>query len=139
MYKKYLKWRGYDFSETLLKYVVMMKLTLIFLTVFFVQVSATGLAQEVTIRVHNMPIEDVFHRLTLKTGYNFIAEAGTLDGLKNVSLDVKGAPLKSVLERFLDPRKIEILFGSDETIVIKPRSIRPSSKTGSEAARRYAA
>lgn len=131
MYKKYLKWRGYDFSETLLKYVVMMKLTLIFLTVFFVQVSATGLAQEVTIRVHNMPIQDVFHRLTLKTGYNFIAEAGTLTGLEKVTLDVTNTPLKSVLERFLDPKKIEILFGNNETVIIKPRQLGKAGDTKS--------
>jgi len=131
MYKKYLKWRGYDFSEILLKYVVMMKLTLIFLTVFFVQVSATGLAQEVTIRVHNMPIQDVFHRLTLKTGYNFIAEAGTLTGLEKVTLDVTNTPLKSVLERFLDPKKIEILFGNNETVIIKPRQVGKAGDTKS--------
>lgn len=122
MYKKYLKWGRNAFPNTILKYIVMMKLTLIFLTAFFVQVSASSLAQEVTLRVDNMPIKDVFHRLTLKTGYNFIAEAGVLNGLDDVSFDVKNTSLKSVLERFLDPQKIEILFGSSETIIIKPRS-----------------
>lgn len=132
MYKKYLKREAIALSDRFPKYILVMKLTVVLL-LFFVQVSVGGLAQEVTLKVNNMPIKDVFHQLSLKTGYNFIAGSKVIDGLPNVSLDVKNEPLTSVLGQFLDSRKVEIVFGSDKTIIIKSRSPKSRMGIGSEA------
>ncbi|MFC3197929.1 SusC/RagA family TonB-linked outer membrane protein [Parapedobacter deserti] len=107
-----------------------MKLTLILL-LFFVQVSVAGLAQEVTLKVSNMPVKDVFHQLTLKTGYNFIAGSEVMNSLGNVTLNVNNQPLMAVLDKIFDPGTVDILLGGNKTIVIKMRAGSVDSKRAS--------
>lgn len=121
MYKKYLDQVSCGVGHKLLKPIAVIKLVFVFLTVFFVQVRASGLAQEISLNVRNMPVKDVLYELTKKTGYNFIADADQLNGLKPISLNMQSATLKDVLQACFDTDKFEFIFNEHETVVIKER------------------
>ena len=98
-----------------------MKLIVLFLTVSFLNVSATTLAQHVTLHVRNMPVKKVLERLTRQTGYNFIAESAVLAKLKPLSIDVKKEPLQQVLDACFDTERFEVVFHNQQTVVIKEK------------------
>lgn len=125
MHKEYLDQALYGARRKILKRLVAMKLTILFLTVFLVQVSASGLAQELNLNVRNMPLKDVLFELTKKTGYNFIADANQLRGLKPVSLNMQNATLDAVLRACFDAERFEFVFDEHETVVIREKRVSP--------------
>src|SRR5690554_3941386 len=121
MYKKYLDGASHGVRHKILKYIAVMKLTIVFLTVFFFQVSGSGLAQELSLNGKNIPVKDVLYELTKKTGYNFIADAEQLKGLKPVSLNMQHTTLRAVLSACFDTDRFEFVFNEQEMVVIKER------------------
>lgn len=127
MYKKKLDGASDGPCHKILKYIYVMKLTILFLTVFFVQVSASGLAQDLSLNVKNMPVKDVLYELTKKTGYNFIADADQLQGLKPVSLNMQNTTLRAVLYACFGADRFDFIFNERETVVIKEKESGGSS------------
>ena len=76
-----------------------MKMTFILLTAFFLQLSATGVSQTVTISVKNVPVETVFRQIERQTGLGFLYNKKMLKKLENVSIDVKNAPVAEALSQ----------------------------------------
>lgn len=99
-----------------------MKLTVILLTVAFLQASAAGFAQRVSVDVKKTSVKDVLYNITKQTGYSFIANGAILEKLDPVTLQVKNEDLKKVLDKIFDEDKFEILFNESQTVVIKGRS-----------------
>lgn len=95
-----------------------MKLTFLLLLAAMLQVNASTLAQNISIKVVNVPIEEVLNKVQSQTGYDFLYNAEVLENIKPVSLDVKNKPLMEVLRKcFTDPA---ISFSIDKkTVLIK--------------------
>lgn len=76
-----------------------MKITMVLMTCFLVQLSATTLAQKLTIRKQAHHIVDVLKEIRRQSNYDFIYDANALRGLPKVHLEVTNAPIEEVLNQ----------------------------------------
>jgi TonB-linked SusC/RagA family outer membrane protein len=104
------------------KLLCVMKLTFIFLTAAFMNVSARGLSQSVTLRVKNAPLAQVFREIEKQTGYVFVYGRSMLEKSAPVDLQVASAPLTEVLDCCFRNQVISYTIEDSKYIIIKPRS-----------------
>lgn len=98
-----------------------MKLILLLLTVTFLQVSAIGYSQEVTLRKKNASLEKIFEDIYKQTGYQFVYTYDLLHNANKISIDAKNEPLKKVLETcFKDQPFTYVLMG--KAVVVKRKN-----------------
>lgn len=97
-----------------------MKLTAIILLAFCLQISAKGIAQNVTLSLKNAPIEKAFKEIKKQTGYNFIYYKAALGNTNNIDLSVKNEGLENVLEKIFKGQPITYTI-SGKYIAIKER------------------
>lgn len=103
-----------------LKVLRRMKLTILLLTAFFLQVSAKGISQNVNLQVKDASLEQVFKLIERQTGYGFLYTAKTLQGSEKVNLSVKNTPLKQVLQQLLYSQGMTFSMPpGGKTIVVK--------------------
>lgn len=103
--------------------------------------SVRGLAQQVTFSQNEAPLATIFAAIQKQTGYIFIYETPLLQHAKKVTLHVKNAPLKDVLNQLFEGQSIRyeideeniLLFSTQqdasstaEKINIKGRIITPT-------------
>ena len=71
-----------------------MKLIVIFLTAFCLQVSATAFSQKVSISQKNVPLEQVLKEIKRQTGYFFLYDLDLVQQKsKPVTINVKNADI----------------------------------------------
>lgn len=101
-----------------------MKLTFILLTAVFLQVSAKGISQNVTLTLKDAPIEKVFREIERQTGFGFLYTKKMLEDAPKVDINVKNAPLIEVLQYCFKGRSLEYSI-QNKTIVIarKPATV----------------
>lgn len=99
-----------------------MKLTAIILLSATLQVSAKGFTQQVTLSVKDAPLTEVFKQIKTQTGISFIWDEQVLKATHPVTLSVKNASIKDVLDECIiqQPLTYSII---DNIIVIKSRLI----------------
>ncbi|MFI5163366.1 MAG: SusC/RagA family TonB-linked outer membrane protein [Sphingobacteriales bacterium] len=78
-----------------------MKLVIFFITIACLQVSASALAQKITLNEKDAPLEKVFNDIKNQTGFNFFYEHNILNGASKVTINVKDASLQDVLDQCL--------------------------------------
>src|SRR4051812_48430675 len=78
-----------------------MKLTIFFLTVVLLQLSAEGYSQRVTISAKDESLEKVFRSIRKQTGYQFLYNNQMLDNAPRVTLQLTNATLEETLESCL--------------------------------------
>lgn len=98
-----------------------MKLTCILLTVAFLQVSAKGTAQSVTLSGKDVPILKVFEVIKNQTGYVFFYDASLLQQAKPVNINVKNKPLEAVLQEVFTEQPLNWSI-VNKTITITPKA-----------------
>ena len=100
--------------------ILAMKLT-VMLMVLFLQVSASSDAQRVTISGAEMPVKKVFSIIKDQTGYLFFYDAELLKQAHPVSINVKEAPVESVLNLVFKNQPFSwALENRTITVVYKP-------------------
>lgn len=99
-----------------------MKLTFFLLTVCFLQLSATGVSQNVTISVKNVPIEKVFREIERQTGIGFLYSKKILRDAEKVTIDVKNVPVPEVLKQCFKDQTFDFKM-QNNTIVIKKKGV----------------
>ena len=77
---------------------LMMKLTAFLLFVSFLQVSAGGYSQNISISLKKASIEKVFQVIEKQSDYRFFYNEKLLKNSKKVSLDIRDASLKTILD-----------------------------------------
>jgi len=122
MYKKYPALICKGRLSCPLKYFILMKLTVLLITLTFIQVSAKSFAQQVSVKMKNAAVKDVLYQLTKQTGYNFIADAALLEKLPPITIEAKNKPLKDVLNECFRNQPFDLIFNEKETVVIKQRT-----------------
>jgi len=97
-----------------------MRLAALLLAIACLQVSATGLAQKVTLHEQGASLKKIFKEIKQQTGYVFFYKAGLLDNSRPVTIEAKDEELPLVLEKcFRDqPLNYNIV---NKTIVVSPR------------------
>lgn len=121
MYKKYTQewvwiidpWR---------KIWLTMRLTTFILLIGFLHASATGSAQEVTIKQMNISLKEAFREVKKQTGYNFLWAAKNVKDNIQVSGDLKEVPLEEALSQLLNGLPLSYTI-EDKTILIKERAM----------------
>lgn len=96
-----------------------MKLTVILIFGFLMQVSATGTAQTVTLSENNTTLDKVFKEIRKQTGYDFLYSYEVIQNAGKVSVRVKNAALRTVLNEILQSKKLGFKI-FEKTVVIKP-------------------
>ncbi|WP_231582612.1 SusC/RagA family TonB-linked outer membrane protein [Pedobacter sp. BMA] len=95
-----------------------MKLTILLMTTFLLQVHANGFAQNVSLNQRNTTLKQLFSQIRKQTGYNILWQEGKVnDGLK-VDAVFDNSPLEKVLDRVLAPKSLTYNI-INRTIVIK--------------------
>lgn len=104
----------------LTKILLVMRLTILLLTVAFLQVRATGRAQSVTFSGKDIPLEKVFAAIEQQTGYYVFFNAGFLQNARAVSVNAREMPLRSFLDTVLKDHPFTYQIES-KTISLIPR------------------
>ncbi|MGX5819780.1 TonB-dependent receptor [Chitinophaga lutea] len=95
-----------------------MKLTCVFLTVLFLNVSATGLSQTVSFTGKNARLKSVFSAIRKQTGYVVFYDNALLRLTQPVTLQLENVPLETLLAASLKGQGLTWTI-TDKTISIK--------------------
>lgn len=126
MYKNYTKSLGVPPGYTL-KFLVSIKLTVIFLIATALQVSATGFAQKVTYSRKNATLKQVFNEINKQTGYNIIWSAKKVKNTTSVNANFNNASLETVLDVCLKDLPLAYII-EDKIVVIREKETIISEK-----------
>ena len=80
-----------------------MKLTILIMTVFLMQVSAAGIAQNVTFKKNNTTFKELFTEIRKQTGYNVLWQEGKVNEATKLNAAFQAATLEEVLKKTLTP------------------------------------
>ncbi|MET4545873.1 TonB-linked SusC/RagA family outer membrane protein [Pedobacter africanus] len=101
-----------------LKLLLIMRLTIVIIIACFMQVSASSLAQKVTLTKSNASLRSVFKELNRQTGYNFFYADNLLENSPPVDINVKDAELSAVLNQIFAGQNLNFII-RNKTVVIK--------------------
>lgn len=117
MYKFYPNKPGRPFGPVQ-KIMLIMRVTTFLLLAIMMQVSATTLAQRVTINQKNANLTDVFKTIRIQTGYDFIYDQDLISKSAPININVNNAELSEVLKRCLANQALSFII-EDKTVIIK--------------------
>ena len=98
-----------------------MKLTILLLCAFNLQVFAKGYAQTFTLDMKNVGVEDVLNKLQKESNYRFFYNYGQIKSLDRVTVVVTDETLSNILSRVLG-QKFDFKVLEDNMVVISPKN-----------------
>ncbi|GEP94709.1 TonB-dependent receptor [Chitinophaga cymbidii] len=101
-----------------------MKIVAGLLCIVFFYTGAKGMAQGIDLSVKDMPLRDVFSEISKQTGFSIICSKQLFDGSTPVSIHVKNASLRQVLDECL--KNQELTYDIEEKMIM----IRRKEKAG---------
>jgi len=104
----------------IIKMLMVMKITVIILLATFLQVSASGTAQNVTLSVKNAPIQKVFLEIYKQTGFQVVYKDVLLDPIGKLTLDVKDKPVEELLSQCFSNLPVTFTV-VDKMITVNPK------------------
>lgn len=111
-------WRNRNLTKTLL----VMKLTILFLTAAFLNVYASGVSQTITLSGKNVELKKVFTAIKKQTGYVVFYNHSDLNGTSPVTLSVYDMPLRDFLDIMLKEQPLNYKI-EDKTIMLYKRMV----------------
>ncbi|WP_084359434.1 SusC/RagA family TonB-linked outer membrane protein [Pedobacter cryoconitis] len=105
-----------------LKLLLTMRLTIVIIIACFMQVSASSLAQKITLTKANTSLKSIFKELNQQTGYNFFYTDNLLENSSPVTIDVKNSELPAVLHEILTGQNLDFII-RNKTVVIKASTV----------------
>ena len=97
---------------------LIMRLTTILIFATLIQVSAAGLAQNVTLKHRNVSLEKIFREIHKQTGYDFIYNRDIITKKQAISISADREPLQAVLASCLHKFSLEFSI-EDKMVVIR--------------------
>lgn len=114
------------FNEKIIK---AMRITIIFLTVLCLQVSASAFSQRISINQKNMPLEQVLKEIKRQTGYFFLYDTDLVQqNSKPVNINVKDAELKDVLSMALKSQPFNYEIKENTILIMSKTTVASISK-----------
>lgn len=110
------------------KTLLVMKLTLLFLTTALLNVSAKSFSQTITFRGFHVPLEQVFKEIKKQTDYVVVCNADLLDVAKPVTIESNNEPLKDFLDDLFRTQPLEYSITKTTIVVTEkaaPIELRP--------------
>lgn len=112
------------------KALLVMKLTVLMMFVFTLNVSANGFGQDkISLRVKKAEISGILRTIEQQTNYRFLYNNDLEDIHEKVSLNVKDAPISDVMNLLLQKTKLLYQLMNDNLIVIKENPNAPVDVT----------
>lgn len=98
-----------DQSSTLKKILSIMKLTVVFLIAFSLQISASVYSQttKLSLNVQNQSIKDILYLIENQTDFRFIYESGKINLDKKVSVQVREQSVEFVLRQLFNNEGVD--------------------------------
>lgn len=107
------------------KTILVMKLTAVLILAGFLQVSAAGFSQTVTITKENIPLQKLFREIKKQTGYVFFYNMRLLQKTHPVNIDVKNKNLQEVLDQVFTAQPVTYSI-VNKTVVVNERVAMPA-------------
>ena len=98
---------------------LIMRLTFVILLAAFMQVSAAGYAQKVSLSKSNAPLITVLGDIKKQTGYNFIITERLLKTANPVTIHVNDLELEEILDRIFNLQSLSFQIESKTVIISK--------------------
>ncbi|MGN7986092.1 SusC/RagA family TonB-linked outer membrane protein [Pedobacter sp. 22226] len=95
-----------------------MKITILLMTTFLLQVHANGFAQNITLNQKNTTLKQLFAEIRKQTGYNVLWQEGKVNDALKVDAVFNNQPLEKVLDKVLEQKALTYSI-VNQTIVIK--------------------
>lgn len=110
----------YPVRFSLFKFLLVMKMIAILLTVLCMQAAAIGYSQTtVTLSAKDLQLKEVFNSIQKQTGYSFLYhENEEINNIK-VSVNVVKMPVKDVIERILDNTGFDYKITKNRLVIIQ--------------------
>ncbi|HZY35944.1 MAG TPA: SusC/RagA family TonB-linked outer membrane protein [Mucilaginibacter sp.] len=109
------------------KFLLVMKITTFLLFVAFMQVSAAGLAQKLTLVKNPVTLRQLFLEINKQTSYNVIWSADEVNGDIKINAEFKDSPLLEVLDKSLANTGLTYSI-ENKTVLIKTKQPTLSDK-----------
>ncbi|WP_158674000.1 SusC/RagA family TonB-linked outer membrane protein [Pedobacter sp. KBW01] len=84
-----------------------MKLIIVIMTAFMVQVSASTLAQNITLKADNISLREAFREIKKQTGYLVVYKTNVINGKPKVDVDLSNVPLEKAMGEILKDQDLE--------------------------------
>jgi TonB-dependent starch-binding outer membrane protein SusC len=116
---KLLNFRNFGINQKLLR---TMKLTLLFLTACFLQVSATVYSQNTkfTFDVKNKRVVDILRDIEDQSEFRFFYQREQVDVERKIDLDITDQTVEDILNQIFSEEGIEFQVRNDNLILLKP-------------------
>lgn len=102
------------------KFLLIMKITTILILAALMQVSASGLAQRITLNQKSIALKHVFNEINKQTGYNILWSAEKVKSNQKVDVNFNNLPLKEALDKCLEGLSLTYTI-EDKIVVIRER------------------
>jgi len=126
MYKKYTIKRGMC-KPHIVKLLLIMRITAAILVVALMQVSASGLAQKITLSKHNIPLKTVLKEIRQQSGYNFLYTDNILKDAKPVSIQVHKIDIHEVLRMIFNDQVLSYTVNENTVTIFKKKVLKPDA------------
>ena len=97
---------------------LVMKMTAVLLLAAFLQISAKGYTQQITIHRTNASMESIFHEIENQSGYQFFFKTSLVKSFKKVDIFLQNATIGEALQACLKDQPFTYII-VDKTIVIQ--------------------
>lgn len=108
---------AFSHSRRVVKFLLVMKLTALFIFIMILHANAGVLAQKVTLSEKNTSLSRVFEKIRTQTGYDFLVTKRMLDQAKPVNIDVAKTDLEDVLAKIFENQNLNFSIKSKSIIV----------------------
>lgn len=112
-------------SKLLIHGIRIMKVVTVILLAACLQVSAKGYTQNISLRVQNEPLREVFSKIQSQSGYTFFYSDGVLRNAKLVTATLADVPLKEALDAIFEVQPLSYMV-VQKVIVVKEKAGEPS-------------
>lgn len=118
MYKIYTRlWcRQPGYTKQFLR---VMKILLILMTAFLMQVSASTFAQKITLNEKKASLVSIFEKINKQSGVDFLVNIELLNKAKPVSIHVNNEELAIVLDKIFEGQPLEYTIKDKAVVVTK--------------------
>ena len=99
-----------------------MKITTVILFFAFMQVSASVIAQRLTLQKQDISLKQFFNEINRQTAYTVVWSADQVDGDLKLKVDFKNTPLLEVLDQALNNTRLSYSI-ENKTIIIKQKQL----------------
>ncbi|MEO9052847.1 MAG: carboxypeptidase-like regulatory domain-containing protein, partial [Ginsengibacter sp.] len=105
-----------------------MKLTIVLLITFCLQVSAKSFSQKITLNADNISVQKVFEEIRKQTGYRFLYADEVINTAKKVSINIQQGSIQDVLDFCFKDQQLNYII-SGNIIIVQRKILAPKVNT----------